>query len=84
MDTCLLLYGSAGTGKTLILVEVLKIKYSRLLSVGRTVRILVTTFHDYDIGLLSRLVSHLVNVKNIEVVGLEKLCTDLDICYDPL
>lgn len=64
--------------------EVLKIKYSRLLSVGRTVKVLVTTFHDYDIGLLSRLASHLVNLKNIEVVGLEKLCDDLDICYDPL
>ena len=48
------------------------------------VRILVTTFHDYDIGLRHHLVSNLVNMKNIEVTGLEKLCDDLNIYYDPL
>ena len=40
------MYGSAGTGKTLILCEALKIKLSQLQSQGRRVRILVTTYND--------------------------------------
>ena len=40
LETCLFVYGSAGTGKTLILCEALKIKLSQLLSQGRRVRIL--------------------------------------------
>ena len=40
------MYGSAGTGKTLILMEALKIKLSKLLSQGRRVRILATTLCD--------------------------------------
>ena len=44
----------------------------------------MTTFHDYDTGLRHRFLCNLVNMKNIEVIGLEKLCGDLDICYDPL
>ena len=47
LDTCLFVYGSAGTGKTLILCEALKIKLSQLLSQGRRVRILATGFTDY-------------------------------------
>ena len=47
LDTCLFVYGSAGTGKTLILCEALKIKLSQLLSQGRRVRILATTFDDF-------------------------------------
>ena len=40
------MYGSAGTGKTPMLVEALKIKLSKLVSQGRRVRILATTFDD--------------------------------------
>ena len=43
-ETCLFVWGSAGTGKTLILVEALKIKMSKLLHMDKTVRILATNF----------------------------------------
>ena len=66
------MYGSAGTGKTLILMEALKIKLSKLLSQGRRVRILATGFYD---GFTSKLMNnfttkYLVNMKNIEVISL--------------
>ena len=45
------MFGSAGTGKTLILTETLKIKLSKLLSLGRRVRILVNdTEADQPVG----------------------------------
>ena len=44
LDTCLFVYGSAGTGKTMILCEALKIKLSKLMSQGRKVRIMATAF----------------------------------------
>ena len=78
------MYGSAGTGKTLILCEALKIKLSQLLSQGRRVRILATTFYN---GLTTELLNnfrakYLVNMKDIEVMGLKKLCDDLNIEYN--
>ena len=83
METCLFLYGSAGTGKTLILFEGLKIKLSQLLSQGRRVRILATGFYDYDTReLLNNFTNkYLMNMKNIEVMGLKKLCSELNIKY---
>ena len=39
LETCLFVWGSAGTGKTLILVEALKMKMSKLLHMGKTARI---------------------------------------------
>ena len=78
------MYGSAGTGKTLILFEGLKIKVSKLRSQGRRVRILATTFDDdRTTELLNNFTNkYLVNMKNIEVMGLEKLCSELNIKYD--
>ena len=79
------MYGSAGTGKTLILMEALKIKLSKLLSQGRRVRTLATTFADWNTTeLLNNFrTKYLVNMKNIEVTGLRKLCGDLNIIkYD--
>ena len=77
------MYGSAGTGKTLILCEALKIKLSQLLSQGRRVRILATGFHDRNTTeLLNNFrTKYLVNMKNIEVMGLYELCRDLNIEY---
>ena len=79
------MYGSAGTGKTLILCEALKIKLSQLLSQGRRVRILATTFDDqFTAELLDNFSSkYFVNMKNIEVMSLSQLCRDLNITYDP-
>ena len=78
------MYGSAGTGKTLILCEALKIKLSQLLSQGRRVRILATTFNDnYTTELLNNFrTKYLVNMKDIEVMGLDKLCRDLNIKHN--
>ena len=76
------MWGSAGTGKTLILMEALKIKMSKLLSLGRRVRILATTYDD-DTELHKKFVEkYLVNMKDVEVMGLEKLCDDLNVEYD--
>ena len=86
-EICLFVYGSAGTGKTLMVTEAFKIILCQLLSQSRRVRLLVTTFS----GLLSnptelqaKIASHyLVNIRNIEVMGLEKLCREeLHIDYD--
>ena len=82
LDTCLFVYGSAGTGKTLILCEALKIKLSKLRSQGRRVRILATSFHDSEIELLNNFTHKLVSLKNIEVMGLGELCSELNIKYD--
>ena len=78
------MYGSAGTGKTLILCEALKIKLSQLLSQGRRVRILATgCADDITTELLKNFRSkYLVNMKNIEVMSLERLCRDLHIKFD--
>ena len=77
------MYGSAGTGKTLILCEALKIKLSQLLSQGRRVRILATGFYEnWTTELLKNFrTKYLVNMKNIEVTGLKELCHDLNIEY---
>ena len=77
------MWGSAGTGKTLILMEALKIKMSKLLSLGRRVRILATTFFDFFSELQKKFVEkYLVNMKDVEVMDLEKCCRDLKINYD--
>ena len=75
------MYGSAGTGKTLILCEALKIKLSQLLSQGRRVRILATGFNDDETTeLLNNFrTKYLLNMKDIEVMGLRELCSDLNI-----
>ena len=80
LETCLFVYGSAGTGKTLILCEALKIKLSQLLSQGRRVRILATTFYEQFTTELQNnfRTKYLVNMKNIEVMGLEDLCRELN------
>ena len=83
-DTCLFVYGSAGTGKTLILCEALKIKLSQLRTQGRRVRILATGFSDRKTTELLNTfrTKYLVNMKDIEVMSLEDLCRELDIEYN--
>ena len=77
------MWGSAGTGKTLILMEALKIKLSKLLRLGKRVRILATTYDQDNTELQKKYVEkYLVNMKNVEVMYLENLCDDLNIEYD--
>ena len=74
------MWGSAGTGKTLILMEALKIKLSKLLRLGKRVRILATTYDDNQTELQKKYAEkHLVNMRNVEVMDLKKLCHDLNI-----
>ena len=80
--TSLFVWGSAGTGKTLMLMEALKIKLSKLLSQGRKVRVLATAFY-YESELRKKFRDkYLVNMKNIEVMWLSKLCDELNIKYN--
>ena len=77
------MYGSAGTGKTLILCEALKIKLSQLRSQGRRVRILATGFNWRARTLLNNFrTKYFVNMKDIEVMDLHLLCRELNIEYD--
>ena len=80
--TSLFVWGSAGTGKTLMLMEALKIKLSKLLSQGRKVRVLATMF-TYVPELRKKFSDkYLVNMKNIEVMELSELCDELNIKYN--
>ena len=77
------MWGSAGTGKTLILMEALKIKLSKLLRLGRRVRILATTYDGSDTELQKKYVEkYLVNMKNVEVMDIVRLCRDLKIDFN--
>ena len=84
MFTCLFVYWSAGTGKTLILCEALKIKLSKLLRQGRRVRMLATGFYSsFTTELLNSLKTrYLVSMKDIKVMSLEELCRDFNIKYN--
>ena len=84
LDTCLFVYGSAGTGKTLILCEALKIKLSQFRSQGRRVRILATGFRGDDTTELQNNLKtkYLVNMKKVEVMSLKKLCSELNIKFN--
>ena len=62
------MYGSAGTGKTLILCEALKIKLSQLRSQGRRVRILATVYSEETELQKNFRTKYLVNMKDIEVM----------------
>ena len=75
------LTGSAGTGKTLMLSEALKIKLSKLNHRGTDVKIFVTTFLEYT-ELLDKYREHyLVNIENINFTDILQLCDDLNIKY---
>ena len=78
------MWGSAGTGKTLILMEALKIKLSKLLSQGRKVRTLATTFDDHWTNELVKnfRTKYLANLRNIEVMSLQQLCRELNTEYN--
>ena len=56
---------------------------SKLLSLGRRVRILATTYHDSDTELQKKFVEkYLVNMKDVEVMSLKKLCRDVNVKYE--
>ena len=77
------LTGSAGTGKTLMLSEALKIKFAKLKQRGADVKMFVTTFYSHHTELLDKYKHHyLVNMGNIHFTDMEQLCDDLNIEFD--
>ena len=85
LDTCLFVYGSAGTGKTLILIEALKIKLSKSLSSGQRVKILVTTFYDSTElrkDFRTKYLLNFLNIADIEVLSFPELCASLNLKCD--
>ena len=67
----------------MVLMEALKIKLSKLLRLGKRVRILATTYREYNTELQKKYVEkYLVNMKNVEVMDLGKLCNDLNIVHE--
>ena len=56
---------------------------SKLLSLGRRVRILATTYHDGETSELQKkfVEKYLVNMKDVEVMSLKKLSRDLNVKY---
>ena len=62
--------------------EALKIKLSKLLRLGKRVRILATTYYKENTELQKKYVEkYLVNMKDVEVMDIQKLCGDLHILY---
>ena len=79
----LFLWGSSGTGKTLLSLETLKIKLSHFKSQNKTVKVIVTTFEDTDTVLLENIrQKYLVNISDVQILPLSQLCEELDINYD--
>ena len=80
----LFLWGSSGTGKTLLSLETLKIKLSHFKSQNKTVKVIVTTFNYFDTLLLENIrEKYLVNISDVQILPLIQLCKELDIHFDP-
>ena len=79
----LFLWGSSGTGKTLLSLETLKIKLSHFKSQNKTVKVIVTTFNVTDAPLLENIrLKYLTNISDVQILRLDKLCQELNINYD--
>ena len=79
------LWGSSGTGKTVLSLETLKIKISHFKSQNKTVKVIVTTFDAYyrDPLLLENIrQKYLVNISDVEILPLDQLCRELNIKWD--
>ena len=81
--TNVFLYGSSGTGKTIVSAEIVKIKLSQLQSEGKSFRVLVNQFTDNESDLLLQNLREKY-FKNIDchVLLFEELCHEMNIEYD--
>ena len=79
----LFLWGSSGTGKTLLSLETLKIKLSHFKSQNKTVKVIVTTFYEEPLLLENIRQKYLVNINDVQILTLPQLCEDLKIDFDP-
>ena len=78
----LFLWGSSGTGKTLLSLETLKIKISHFRSQNKTVRVIVTTFWSEPVLLENIRQKYLVNISDVQILPLGQLCQELNIQFD--
>ena len=80
----LFLWGSSGTGKTVLSLETLKIKLSHFKSQNKTVRVIVTQFRtSRDPFLLENIrQKYLTNISDVQSPPLNQLCSELSILWD--
>ena len=78
----LFLWGSSGTGKTLLALETLKIKLSHFKSQNKTVKVIVTTFWVKPLLLGNIRQKYLVNISDVQIISLPYLCQELNIECD--
>ena len=76
------LWGSSGTGKTVLSLETLKIKLSHFKSQNKTVKVIVTTFWDEPFLLENIRQKYLVNISDVQILTLRDVCKELNIDYD--
>ena len=73
------LYGSSGTGKTLLSSEAVKIKLSQFKQDNKPVRVIVTSYTDDERILLENFrTQYFPNMEDIRILTLRVLCKELD------
>ena len=75
----LFLWGSSGTGKTVLSLETLKIKLSHFKAENKTVKVIVTTFWNETSLLENIRQKYLANISDVQILPLEELCHELNI-----
>ena len=84
----LFLWGSSGTGKTLLALETLKIKLSHFKAQNKTVKVIVTQYKWNDALLLEiirqKYLANITNISEVQVhiLPLYELCEELNVNYD--
>ena len=78
----LFLWGSSGTGKTVLSLETLKIKLSHFKSQNKTVRVIVTTYFSKTPLLENIRQKYLTNISDVEILLFEDLCKELNTQFD--
>ena len=82
----LFLWGSSGTGKTVLSLETLKIKISHFKSQNKTVKVIVTQMETQrlDNFLMENIrQKYLVNINDVQILPFKQLCQELYILGDP-
>ena len=78
----LFLWGSSGTGKTVLSLETLKIKLSHFKSQNKTVKVIVTTYDGEPLLLENIRQKYLVNISDVQILPLKQLCRELNFKWD--
>ena len=78
----LFLWGSSGTGKTVLSLETLKIKLSHFKSQNKTVRVIVTTYFSETPLLENIRQKYLTNISDVQLLPLYDVCQELNIQWD--